>query len=160
MRSYIQLSPPLIDPRAAVVAKSVMEQRSESQVKLREPAMITAEERRSEPRIEAGAAVVITPLAAVGTRFYGSVVNVSKGGVRVHCDTQLKELPRAGEVCRIQSRGDIILCEVRNSAIAEAGADLGLQIVQWGNAGELKHLLSESGCSSTRPALLRFVMAT
>ena len=123
-----------------MVAKSVMEQRSESQVKLRE--------------------VVITPLAAVDTRFYGSVVNVSKGGVRVHCDTQLKELPRAGEVCRIQSRGDIILCEVRNSAIAEAGADLGLQIVQWGNAGELKHLLSESGCSSTRPALLRFVMAT
>jgi hypothetical protein len=120
--------------------------------------MITAEERRSEPRIEASASVVITPLAAVGTRFYGSVVNVSAGGVRVHCDAQLKELPRAGEVCRIQSRGDLMLCEVRNSAVAQAGADLGFQIVHWADAGELK-LLSETGCSTSRPAAMRSVMA-
>jgi hypothetical protein len=128
-------------------------------MKLGEPAMITAEERRAETRIEANASVVITPLAAVGTRFYGSVVNVSTGGVRVHCDTQLKELPKAGEVCRIQSRGDIMLCEVRNFAVREAGADLGLRIVHWSNAGELKHLLSETGCSTSRPAAMRSVMA-
>ena len=121
--------------------------------------MITAEERRSETRIEASASVVITPLAAVGTRFYGSVVNVSTSGVRVHCDTQLKALLRAGEVCRIQSRGDIMLCEVRNFAVAEVGADLGLQIVHWGNAGELKHLLSEAGSSTSRTAAVRSVMA-
>src|SRR5580658_4599159 len=136
-----------------------MEQRSESRVKLGEPDIITAGERRSEPRIEASTSVVITPLAAVATRFYGSVVNVSTGGVRVHCNTQLKELPKAGEVCRVQSRGDNMLCEVRNSAVAEAGADLGLQIVHWGNAGELKHLLSEPGCSSSRLAPMRSVMA-
>jgi len=133
-----------------------MEQRFES---LSESATITAAERRSEPRIEASASVVITPLAAVGTRFYGSVVNVSSGGVRVHCDTQLKELPRAGDVCRIQSRGDIILCEVRNSAVKEAGADLGLQIVHWSDAGELKHLLSETESSTSPPAAMRSVMA-
>jgi PilZ domain len=121
--------------------------------------MITAEERRSEPRIEASASVVITPLAAVGTRFYGSVVNVSTGGVRVHCDTQLKELPRAGEVCRVQSRGDTMLCELRNAAVAAAGADLGFQIVHWGNAGELKRLISETGTSDTRPSGMRSVMA-
>jgi hypothetical protein len=118
--------------------------------------MITAQERRSEPRIEASTSVVITPLAAVATRFHGSVVNVSTGGVRVHCKTQLKELPRAGDVCRVQSRGDIMLCEVRNSAVREAGAELGLQIVHWGNAGELKHLLSES---ANRPQGMRSVMA-
>jgi hypothetical protein len=133
-----------------------MEQRSESRLKLGEPDIITAEERRSEPRIEASTSVVITPLAAVATRFYGSVVNVSAGGVRVHCNTQLKELPKAGAVCRVQSRGDIMLCEVRNTVVVEAGAVLGLQIVHWGNAGELKHLLSES---ASRPAGMRTVMA-
>jgi hypothetical protein len=37
-----------------------------------------------------------------------------------------------------------MLCEVRNSAVTEAGADLGLQIVHWGGAGELKRLLAET----------------
>jgi hypothetical protein len=108
------------------------------------PAMITTEERRSEPRIDANTSVLITPLAAVGTRLHGSVVNVSTRGVRVRCNKDLKELPRAGEVCRVQSGGDLMLCEVRNSAVTEAGADLGLQIVHWGGAGELKRLLAET----------------
>jgi hypothetical protein len=106
--------------------------------------MITAEERRSEPRIEANTSVLITPLAAVATRLHGSVVNVSTRGVRVHCDRELKDLPRAGEVYRIQSGGDLMLCEVRNSAVTEAGADLGFQIVHWGGTGELKRLLSQT----------------
>jgi hypothetical protein len=113
--------------------------------------MITAEERRSEPRIEASTSVLITPLAAVATRLHGSVVNVSTRGVRVHCDTELKELPRAGEVYRVQSRGDQMLCEVRNAAITETGADLGLQIVHWNGAGELKRLLSKTGTRNGNP---------
>lgn len=126
---------------------------SESRVRLREPDLIRAEERRSEQRIEASTSVVITPLAAVAARLHGSVVNVSTRGVRVHCDTQLKELPRAGEVYRVQSRGDLMLCEVRNFAVTEAGADLGLRIVHWGVAGELKRLLSEKGPQNENPRL-------
>jgi len=115
-----------------------MEQRSDARVTL------TGPERRSEPRIETTSSVVITPLAAVGTRYNGSVVNISKGGVRVHFNTKLKEPPRVGDVYRVQSRVDIMLCEVRNSEVAEAGADLGLRIVHWGDAGELKSLLSKA----------------
>lgn len=113
--------------------------------------MIKAEERRSEPRIEASASVVITPLAAVATRLHGSVVNVSTRGVRVHCDTELKELPRAGEVYRVQSSGDQMLCEVRNAEVTETGADLGLQIVQWNGAGELKRLLIKTEARNGNP---------
>jgi hypothetical protein len=100
-------------------------------------------ERRSEPRIEAGAAVVVTPLAAVATRLHGSVVNVSMQGVRVHLEAGLKVPPRAGDVYRIQSRDDLMLCEVRYFEVAEAGADLGLQVVSWRNAGELKRLVQD-----------------
>jgi hypothetical protein len=99
------------------------------------------EERRSESRIEANASVVVTPLAAVATRLHGSVVNVSNRGIKVHFNTRLKALPRPGEVFRVQTRDDLLLCEVRHSEAAEAGADLGLQIVHWGDAGELKRLV-------------------
>jgi hypothetical protein len=99
------------------------------------------EERRSEPRIETGTSVVLTPLAAVGTRLKASVVNVSTRGVSVHVGGELKELPRAGEVFRVQSRDDLMLCEVRHVGTATAGAQLGLQIVYWGAAGELNRLV-------------------
>jgi len=85
--------------------------------------------------------VVVTPLAAVATRLLGSVVNVSTRGVRVHFDKRWREPPRAGEVYRVQSRDDLMLCEVRYFELAEFGANLGLQIVHWGNAGELKRLV-------------------
>jgi c-di-GMP-binding flagellar brake protein YcgR len=103
--------------------------------------LMNMEERRSEPRIEAGTLVVVTPLAAVATRLRGTVVNISTGGVRVHLDTRLKERPRAGAVYRIQSRDDLMLCEVRYCEVSETGADLGLQIVHWDDAGELKRLV-------------------
>jgi len=102
------------------------------------------EERRSEPRIEASAEVLITPLAAVATRFHGSIMNVSTHGVKVHCDTELKELPRAGDVYRVQSGGDLMLCEVRHSRVTDDGAILGLQIVHWDDAGELKRRVAEA----------------
>jgi hypothetical protein len=140
-----------------------MEQRSESTVRFSEPVMIAAlqqndavcawrldlssngmetkaEDRRAEPRISTRAKVVMTPLAQVTTRLHGSVVNVSARGVRVHFETKVNQ-PRAGEVYRIQSGDDLMLCEVRNCAVAGDGAELGLQIVHWGNAGELKRLV-------------------
>jgi len=104
---------------------------------------MNVDERRSEPRIELGASVVVIPLAAVATRLGGSVVNVSTRGVRVHFDTPLKEVPRAGEVYRVQSGDDLMLCEVRYYDVVEEGADLGLQILHWTEAGELNRLVQD-----------------
>jgi hypothetical protein len=100
-------------------------------------------ERRSEPRIEIGTSVVMTPLAAVATRLKASVVNVSRRGIRVRVGAQMKELPRAGDVYRVQSRDDLMLCEVRNSCRTATGAHLGLHIVHWGAAGELNRLVQD-----------------
>jgi hypothetical protein len=113
------------------------------------------EERRSEPRAEAQASVVITPLAAVGTRFEGSVVDLSTRGVRVHLETQLQTLPRVGEVFRVQGRDDIMLCEVRHAEVSGSGADVGLQVVHWSKAGELKRLIQDEidREASARPAM-------
>ena len=100
-----------------------------------------ADERRSEPRIEARASVVMTPLAAVNTRLEGAVVEISARGVKVQFDKQLNTLPRSGEIYRVQSRDDIMLCEVRHAEVSGAGAALGLQIVHWSNGGQLKRLV-------------------
>jgi hypothetical protein len=153
----------LIDERPLAAQNKSMEQRSESPVRFSEPVMIaelqqnhavcawrldlsstatetSTEDRRSEPRIAARAKVVVTPLSAVTTRLHGSLVNVSTRGVRVHFDTKLDQ-PRAGEVYRVQSGDDLMLCEVRHCAVADASADLGLKIVLWSKAGELKRLV-------------------
>ena len=102
------------------------------------------EERRSERRIEARASVVMTPLAAVATRINGSVVNVSARGVRVHVGTQFKQLPRIGEIFRIQGRDDLMLGEVRHAEVEEMGVAFGLQIVHWSNTGELRRLVQNN----------------
>jgi hypothetical protein len=120
-----------------------IESRAEAAMIAPNPELIKADERRSEPRIETSTSVVMTPLAAVTTRIHGSVVDVSARGVRVHFDKDLKNLPRTGEVYRVQSRDDIMLCEVRHAQAADAGADLGLKIVHWGDAGELKRLVQK-----------------
>ena len=112
------------------------------------PSRMGMEERRSEPRIESSASVVVTPLAAVATRLHGRALNVSRRGVSVHFDTLLNELPRAGEVYRVQSGDDLMLCEVRHCRAAEKGSDLGLEIVHWGNAGELKRLVQDHPLSA------------
>src|SRR5579862_8096239 len=102
---------------------------------------MSIKERRSEPRTEAGAKIVMTPLAAVATRLHGIVVNVSPRGVRVRFATLLNVHPKAGEVYRIQSGNDVMLCEVRYCEFAGEGADVGLEILHWVKAGELNQLL-------------------
>ena len=101
-------------------------------------------ERRSEPRIRAQAPVVVTPLAAVNKRLEGAVVEVSTHGVRVHFGEQLKELPRSGEVYRLQSTDDLMLCEVRHAEITGSGAEMGFQIVHWSISGQLKKLVQRA----------------
>ncbi len=102
---------------------------------------MSIKERRSEPRTEAGAKIVMTPLAAVATRLHGIVVNVSPRGVRVRFATLLNVHPKAREVYRIQSGNDVMLCEVRYCEFAGEGADVGLEILHWVKAGELNQLL-------------------
>lgn len=85
--------------------------------------------------------MVMTPLAAVNTRLKGAVVEVSTRGVRVYFEKLLKELPRLGEVYRLQSSDDLILCEVRHAEVSGAGASMGFQIVHWSSGGQLKKLV-------------------
>ena len=98
-------------------------------------------ERRLEPRIESRTSVVMIPLATVSTRLQAFAVNVSTCGIRVHSNTLVNDLPRAGEVYRVQSGDDVMLCEVRHCQLAGEGADLGFKIVYWANTGELHRLV-------------------
>src|SRR5437867_11471803 len=95
-------------------------------------------ERRAEPRLTVNAKVEITPLAAVAKRFHGTVVNASGKGLEVHIDNGLKESPRLGEVFRVQTGDDLMLCEVRRSTADGPALRLGLQIVHWAKVGQLK----------------------
>jgi hypothetical protein len=100
-------------------------------------------ERRAEPRLTVNAKVVITPLAAVTKRLHGIVVNASGKGLEVHLENGLTEAPRLGEVFRVQTGDDLMLCEVRHSTPNGAGLKLGLQIVHWAKIGQLKQLLKQ-----------------
>jgi hypothetical protein len=97
-------------------------------------------ERRAEPRIIIAAPAVITPLAAVATRLNGQVVDVSFHGVKVRVAELTGGLPRVGDVFRILSARDLMLCEVRHWQLQVEGTDIGFRILQWSDAGELKRV--------------------
>src|SRR5260370_11726390 len=73
-----------------------------------------AREQRSEPRIEADAPALMIPLADVATRFRGRVLDISRRGVKVRTSEPLKLQPKIGDVYRILSGDDVLLCEVRH----------------------------------------------
>jgi hypothetical protein len=99
------------------------------------------DERRSEPRIEAGLAVVVIPLADVASRWLGQVVNVSRCGLKIHVDALLDPLPRAGDAYRIQAGEETLLCEVRRYQVEDKGGSLGLKVIRWGGSGALDRLI-------------------
>jgi len=99
------------------------------------------DERRSEPRIDVKAPVVMTPLATVTTRLSGHVVNVSGRGLKVRVDAGLKGKPASGEVYRVQTGDDLMLCEVRNWQGEGEGGAIGFQILHWGDLGELSRVI-------------------
>ena len=98
----------------------------------------TMSERRSEARTEVQATAVLIPLAEVSKRVKGQVLNVSPHGVKV----RLPKLPtgqlRSGDVYRILSNRDLMLCEVRNWRSQMGATDIGLKVIHWGDSGELK----------------------
>jgi hypothetical protein len=97
-------------------------------------------ERRAEPRVDIAAPAVMTPLAAVATRLNGQVVNVSFNGVKVRVPELRNGQPRVGDVYRILSSKDLMLCEVRHWKLQADGTDIGFRILQWSDAGELKRV--------------------
>jgi hypothetical protein len=82
----------------------------------------------------------MTPLAAVATRLNGQVVNVSFHGVMVRVAELTSGQPRVGDVYRILSSRDLMLCEVRHWQLQTEGTDIGFRILQWSDAGELKRV--------------------
>jgi hypothetical protein len=105
------------------------------------------DERRSEPRIDVKAPVVMTPLATVTTRLSGHVVNVSGRGLKVRVDGGLNGKPASGEVYRVQTGDDLMLCEVRNWQLEGEGAAIGFQILHWGDLGELNRVIKTLAAS-------------
>jgi hypothetical protein len=95
------------------------------------------EERRNESRAEVDSAAVLTPLAAVANRLGGQIVNVSSRGVKVHLAELLTTPPRVGDVYRIVSDRDTMLCEVRYSESRKDATDIGFQILHWREMGQL-----------------------
>lgn len=86
--------------------------------------------RRSDPRIQVGVPVVVIPLADVATRWPGRVVELSQGGCKVHVDEGfINQLPRSGDACRLQTRKDLILCEIHHCQSGDQGSDLGLKVM-------------------------------
>jgi hypothetical protein len=107
-------------------------------------------ERRKEPRVEVDAPAVMTPLAAVATRVNGQVLNVSTGGLRVRVPKSVLRHLRVGEVFRIHSTRDLMLCEVCYAEPRNEGTDIGFRIVYWSAIGELNRAV-KSHKSSARP---------
>jgi hypothetical protein len=98
-------------------------------------------EQRSEPRIEANAPALMIPLANVAIRLSGRVLNVSRRGVKVHVDEPLAGYPRTGDVYRVLSGNDVMLCEIRHYQLLGESAEVGFQIVHRLSRGELNSLI-------------------
>jgi hypothetical protein len=100
-------------------------------------------ERRLETRLETEAAVVLTPLSAVTNRLHGSVVNVSSRGLKVHAGKLPEEHLTAGNIFRVQSGDDLMLCEIRHRRVEGETADIGFSILHWVSEGKLNRLVKE-----------------
>jgi hypothetical protein len=109
-------------------------------------------EQRSEPRIEADAPALMIPLADVGTRFRGRVLDISRRGIKVRTSEPLKPQPKIGDIYRILSGDDVLLCEVRHCQLLWEGAELGFRIVHRLSSGELNSLVEAYQAGKIDPA--------
>jgi hypothetical protein len=102
------------------------------------------QERRRETRSEVDAPAEITPLAKVSARLTGQVINVSSRGVRVRVAQPLTSLPRVGDVYRVLSTNDRMLCEIIHWLSNGESTDIGFRIVHWTDPGPLNRLVETS----------------
>jgi hypothetical protein len=99
------------------------------------------QDRRREIRCKVDAPAEITPLATVSTRLTGQVINVSSRGVRIRVDQPLTSRPRVGDVYRVLSSDDRILCEIIHWLSNGESTDIGFRIVHWSDRGQLNHIV-------------------
>ena len=97
------------------------------------------------------------PLAAVGAHLNGQVVNVSSAGVKIRVAQQMAVKPRIGDVYRIVSSQDRMLCEVTHWIPSPDGLEIGFKIVYWGDQGALKRLTE---ASPRKPGIWRNFVAS
>jgi hypothetical protein len=100
-----------------------------------------------EPRIDVKALAEMTPLAAVATRLKGHVIDVSGRGVKIQVDACLKGNPVSRDVYRVQSGGDLMLCEVRHCQLEGDGTRIGFEILHWREFGELNRAVKTHAAS-------------
>jgi c-di-GMP-binding flagellar brake protein YcgR len=111
---------------------------------LRQMTQVQIQERRQDPRIEITEALVtITPLSAVTNRVRGMVVDVSARGLKVHADGISETSLVNGDVYRVQSGDDLMLCEMRHRRFEGDSGDIGFAILHWVSAGKLNRLVNE-----------------
>src|SRR5580704_8981522 len=99
------------------------------------------QERRRETRCKVDAPAEITPLATVSARLIGQVINVSSRGVSVRVTQPLTTLPRVGDVYRVLSTNDRMLCEIIHWLSNGESTDIGFRIVHWSDPGHLNRLV-------------------
>jgi hypothetical protein len=111
-------------------------------------------ERRRESRFHVDAPAALKPLGSVGvTGLEGQVVNVSSHGVRIRVAGPSVGTPQAGDLYRIRSSDDRMLCQVVNSLSGIHGTDIGFRIVYWSETGELDRVVADHSKAGSRNVL-------
>ena len=87
--------------------------------------------------------MTITPLSAVTNRIRALVVDVSVRGLKVHADGLTEKELAAGDVYRVQTGDDLMLCEIRHRRLEGESVDIGFAILHWVSAGKLNRLVTE-----------------
>ncbi len=86
------------------------------------------------------APAVLTPLAEVAAQLTGHVINVSSHGVKVRVVNLISGQPRIGDVYRILSGRDDMLCEVSHWRSEPQDTEIGFRILHWSDTGELNRV--------------------
>ncbi len=71
----------------------------------------------------------------------GHVINVSARGVRVRLAQPLSGCPRAGDVYRVHSSNDRMLCEITHWLSNGESTDVGFRILHWSDTGQLNRVV-------------------
>lgn len=98
-------------------------------------------ERRREQRFYVAAPAALKPVGSVAASLQGEVVDVSGHGVRVRV-AGLTATPKAGDLYRILSSDDRMLCQVAHTFPGAKGTDIGFKIVYWSETGKLNQVVA------------------
>lgn len=112
------------------------------------------DERRREARFDVAAPAALKPVgSAPAMGLEGQVVNVSSHGVRVRVTGMAGELPQVGDLYRVRSSDDRMLCQVANSLSGIHGTDIGFRIVYWSETGALDRVILDHSRPGSRNVL-------